>query len=292
MLNKMPKITAAFIAIVLVIVSISLLSCNSKADISKGEMETTVEAGSSSSETQQETTAVKDETLTADQTSAVTEAETTEEVTETIKNGEVTFLTEDSIELNGNVFGQGKKWVILSHMYPTDQTSWFDFARDLAQKGYIALTFDFRGYGKSKGDKEDIPNIDKDLRAAISFVRKYDYEKLFLIGASMGGTVSIVVAAEDTAIGGVVSLASPDKMGNDFDALSVVSKLKMPKIFISAKGDDYHADSANRLYENAVEPKAIEIIENSKEHGTFIFENEPENAQILKDLIINFLNGN
>ncbi|MCL5073643.1 MAG: alpha/beta fold hydrolase [Actinobacteria bacterium] len=292
MLNKMPKITAAFIVIVLVIVSISLLSCNSKTDISKGEMETTVEAGSSSSETQQETTAVKDETLTADQTSAVTEAETTEEVTETIKNGEVTFLTEDGIELNGNVFGQGKKWVILSHMYPTDQTSWFDFARDLAQKGYTALTFDFRGYGKSKGDKEDIPNIDKDIKAAISFVRQYDYEKLFLVGASMGGTVSIVVAAEDTAISGVVSLASPDKMGNDFDALSVVSKLKMPKIFISAKGDDYHAESANRLYENAVEPKAIEIIENSKEHGTFIFENEPENAQILKDLIINFLNSN
>ena len=66
----------------------------------------------------------------------------------------------------------------------------------------------------------------------------------------------------------------------------------MPKIFISAKGDDYHAESANRLYENAVEPKTIEIIKNSKEHGTFIFEKEPENAQTLKDLIINFLNNN
>jgi len=292
MQNKISKIIAFIIVMVLVIVNISLLSCKSKTDISQGETETTTQANGTSAEIQQETTAVKDETSAAAETSAATETETTEEVMETIKNGEVTFLTEDGIELNGNVFGQGKKWVVLSHMYPTDQTSWFDFAQDLEQEGYVALTFDFRGYGKSKGEKEDIPNIDKDLKAAISFVRQYDYEKLFLVGASMGGTVSIVVAAEDSGISGVVSLASPDKMGKDFDALSVVSKLKMPKIFISAKGDDYHAESAHRLYENAVEPKALEIIENSKEHGTFIFEKEPENAQALKDLIINFLNNN
>lgn len=66
----------------------------------------------------------------------------------------------------------------------------------------------------------------------------------------------------------------------------------MPKIFISAKGDDYRAESANRLYVNAVQPKKVEIIENSKEHGIFIFEKEPENAQTLEDLIINFLNSN
>lgn len=292
MQNKIPKIIAAFIVMVLVIVSTGLLSCKSKTGISQGETEATAKTGGISAETEKETADIKDETSTAVETSAATETETTEEVMETIKNGEVTFLTEDGIELNGNVFGQGKKWVILSHMYPTDQTSWFDFARDLAQEGYMALTFDFRGYGKSKGDKEDIPNIDKDIKAAISFTRQYDYEKIFLVGASMGGTASIIVAAEDNGISGVVSLASPDKMGEDLDALSVVSKLKMPKIFISARGDAYHAESASRLYENAVEPKALEIIENSKEHGTFIFEKEPENAQILKDLIINFLNSN
>jgi len=283
---------ALFIGILLVIFSIGLLSCESKADISQGETEATGQSESSSDNSQQEKTVVKDEASTEAETQAAAETEVTEEVTETIKNGEVTFVTEDGIELNGNVFGQGKKWVILSHMLPTDQTSWFDFARDLAQKGYVALTFDFRGYGKSKGDKEDIPNIDKDVKAAISFTRQYDYEKLFLVGASMGGTASIVVAADDTAISGVVSLSSPDKMGEGLDALSVVSRLKMPKIFISAKGDDYHAESAKKLYENAVDPKMLEIIENSNEHGTFIFENELENAQMLKDLIINFLNSN
>lgn len=292
MQNKLSKIIVVFSGILLIIASIGLLSCKSKTSISKGETEIVTQAESSSAKTQQETTAVENEVSATVETSAATETETTLEVTETIKNGEVAFMTEDGIELNGNVFGQGKKWVVLSHMTPTDQTSWFDFAQELAQKGFTALTFDFRGFGKSKGDQEDIPNIDKDIKAAISFIKQYDYEKIFLVGASMGGTASIVAAAEDASISGLVSLASPDNMGEGLDALSVVSKLKMPKIFISAKGDGYHAESAKRLYENAVEPKELEIMENSKEHGTFIFENEPENAQILKDLIINFLNSN
>ncbi len=83
------------------------------------------------------------------------------------KEGEVTFMTEDDIELNGNIFGSGNKWVILSHMYPTDQTSWFEFAEILIleEDGYSVLTYDFRGYGKS-GGSQDISKLDIDLAAA------------------------------------------------------------------------------------------------------------------------------
>ncbi|MFZ3386123.1 MAG: alpha/beta fold hydrolase, partial [Candidatus Hydromicrobium sp.] len=116
------------------------------------------------------------------------------------QEGEVTFTTEDDIKINGNIFGSGNRWVILSHMYPTDQTSWFDFARYLADNGYIVLTYDFRGYGKS-GGSQDISNIDKDLEAALDFVIRHDAEKIFLIGASMGGTASLVVASRQTVDG-------------------------------------------------------------------------------------------
>jgi PhoPQ-activated pathogenicity-related protein len=110
----------------------------------------------------------------------------------------------------------------------------------------------------------------------------------------MGGTASIVAAsaAKDESITGVITLAAPDNMGDLMDALAVVSELEIPKLFISAAGDDYHAESAKRLYDSAVEPKAIEIIKGSSEHGTFIFENEPQNAEKLKEIIFNFLNSN
>ena len=243
----------------------------------------------SSQEAEAQSTTARD---TGDASTATMETEQpakTEGTGVEIKNGEVTFKTEDGIDLNGNIFGQGNRWVILSHMYPTDQTSWFDFAGDLAEMGYVALTFDFRGYVKSSGKKDDIANIYKDVAAAISFVKSYDPAQVFLVGASMGGTASIIAASMDDSVSGVVTLAAPDKMGNDLDALSVVSKLGMPKLFISAIGDEYHAQAAKLLFEKAVEPKAMDIMENSKEHGTFIFEKEPENAERLKAIIINFL---
>jgi alpha/beta superfamily hydrolase len=220
-----------------------------------------------------------------------TQLQTTESTAGEIKNGEVIFKTEDDIQLNGNIFGRGDRWVILSHMYPTDQESWFDFAGELSERSYVALTFDFRGYGKSGGSKDDIVNIFKDVTAAITLAKSYNCRQVFLVGASMGGTASIIAASMDSTISGVVALAAPGKMGDDLDAISVVPELKMPKLFICAIGDDYHAKAAKAFYEKSVEPKTLEIMENSSEHGTFIFEKEPENAVRLKTIIINFLDS-
>ena len=81
-------------------------------------------------------------------------------------------------------------------------------------------------------------------------------------------------------------------MGENLDAISVVQELKMPKIFICAGGYMPNAENTERLFEKAVEPKEIWIIENSSGHGTDIFDNEPKNAQELKDRIIDFLDSN
>ena len=202
--------------------------------------------------------------------------------------GEVSFTTEDGIDINGNIFGTGNKWVILSHMLPTDQTSWFDFAQYLADSGYIIMTYDFRGYGKSGGSKY-ISNIDKDLGAAIAFISQYDSEKIFLMGASMGGTASLIVAAREY-IDGVISLSSPDEI-DSLSAIDEVEDIDAPKLFIASKGDEYAAESAESLFKGSPEPKEIEILDGSA-HGTFIFEKEPENGEKVKQIVLNFLDNN
>ena len=82
----------------------------------------------------------------------------------------------------------------MSHMRPADQESWWPFARVLRDKGYQALAFDFRGYRDSLGEL-DIDSIDKDVEAALSFLGSRGASKVFLVGASMGGTASLKVAA-------------------------------------------------------------------------------------------------
>lgn len=173
-------------------------------------------------------------------------------------------------------------------MYPTEQTSWFDFAQYLADNGYIVLTYDFRGYGKS-GGSQVISNIDKDLEAAIAFISQYDSEKIFLMGASMGGTASLIVAAREY-IDGVISLSSPDEI-DSLSALDEVEDIDAPILFIASEGDEYAAASAESLFDMSLEPKEIEILDGSA-HGTFIFEKEPENGAIVKQLVLDFLNSN
>jgi hypothetical protein len=75
----------------------------------------------------------------------------------------VTFDSTDGVQLAGRLFGpeHPRTGVVLAHMLPTDQSSWFEFADMLAGNGYGVLTFDFRGYcpggdaGCSQGSKDD-----------------------------------------------------------------------------------------------------------------------------------------
>ncbi len=206
-----------------------------------------------------------------------------------VKEGEVTFMTEDGIELNGNIFGSGDKWVILSHMYPTDQTSWFDFAEMIILKedGYSVLTYDFRGYGKS-GGTQDVSKTVIDLTAALEYIKQYDPELIYLMGASMGGTASIVVAYESfITLDGVISFSGPGEF-EGVSAISVIGDLIPAKLFIASQGDEGAVSSATEMYEMSMEPKQLEILDGSS-HGTFIFAEEPEIAERLEEIILFFL---
>ena len=97
----------------------------------------------------------------------------------------MSFQTADGVTIRGHLFGDGEKLVILAHMRPSDQTSWFGFADELTKAGYSALTFDFRGYGESEGSQE-LEKIDLDVEAAIETMRDKGYGSIYLVGASMG----------------------------------------------------------------------------------------------------------
>jgi len=199
-----------------------------------------------------------------------------------VKVARVSFTTEDGIRLSGRLFGQGKTGVVLCHMYPADQRSWWEFASLLAEKGYAALAFDFRGYGESEGKKE-IAKIYLDVRAALKYLRDRGVEKAFLIGASMGGTAALMVAAEEM-VSGVVTLSAPDAF-RGLDARKAVKEVAAPKLFIAAEGDAYAAKSARFFYEQAAEPKTLHIF-SGKAHGTDLFKTHGEE---LRDLILDFL---
>ncbi len=210
-----------------------------------------------------------------------------------IQEGKVTFTTVDDIVISGNIFGTGKKWVILTHKLQADQASWFDFADILVENGYTALTYDIRGIGRSGGSmynkEEGIVNSYMDLEAAIAFVRQHNPEKIFLMGSVTGGTQSLKVASKEP-VDGVISISGPEEFGG-LSVIDEIADVTPPKLFIASSSDKNAAESANNLYANSPEPKEIKILEGGG-HGLSVLKNEPENGVTVEQIILDFLNNN
>src|SRR3990172_6683999 len=106
----------------------------------------------------------------------------------------ISFRTGDGVTIRGYQFGNGRAVVVFSPMYGTDQRIWFSLAEELARRGYTAITYDYRGIGQS-GGKFVISATYRDALAAIAHATRSGRRPLILLGASMGGTVSLKAAA-------------------------------------------------------------------------------------------------
>jgi len=177
----------------------------------------------------------------------------------------VRFRTEDSEDLWGSIFGDGEIAVILSHMRGRNQTSWFPFARLASTSGYKVMTFDFRGYGKSTGARDT--RMDRDLEAAVAYVRAKGAKQVILIGASMGGTAAIEIAAE-IDVQGVAALSPPTSFGR-INALGAVSSMLIPLLLIVAENDPPFTSSAREIETAAAATQFLELP--GQEHGTNLY---------------------
>jgi alpha-beta hydrolase superfamily lysophospholipase len=196
-------------------------------------------------------------------------------------------VLEDGIVLSGRLFGPANEpVVILAHMRPNDQTAWFSFAEELSEQGFAALTFDFRGYGESEGS-EDFGTLDEDLRAVISYMRDRGRTQIYLVGASMGGTTSLVVAAQEQ-VNGVVAISPPSQFEGQ-DALAAVPQITAPKLFLASENDTAAALSLEEMLEAAAPPVDSEMYTGNA-HGTDLFDPlRSEHSAEARQRVIDFL---
>ena len=196
----------------------------------------------------------------------------------------VTFTSTDDVSLHGRLFGggEGKPGVVLSHMFPADQQSWQPFAETLAELGYMVLTFDFRGYGRSEGKKE-IDKIHWDVEGAVQLLRERGVRGVFLMGASMGGTASLKVAARENFLG-VVTLSAPTEF-RGLEVLSEMDQVETAVLLIVAEDDAARHDAA-QLFDAAPGTRLIEIYLGD-DHGTDLLTGEV--GDLVKERLLEFV---
>jgi dienelactone hydrolase len=198
--------------------------------------------------------------------------------------------------------------ILLLHQWMANRHTFDRFAERMNKVGFAVLAIDGRGFGESvrtadgkelKVDTEkgaDPKDLLSDVNSAIEFLGKQENvnaNKIGIIGASYGSSVSIMYAAEHPNIAAVV-LLSPGV--NYFDNLPTLPAIKKyaprPILLVAAEDDKDSAADSRKLKEASADPKAEIKIYPSGGHGTALFDlKDPNNnnAEPLAELIEKFL---
>jgi pimeloyl-ACP methyl ester carboxylesterase len=195
----------------------------------------------------------------------------------------VSFPTEDDGVVHGDLYGHGRRGVVLASGFRFDRRSWERQASTLRDDGFGVLVIDYRGQGMSRGGpRSRSTDTHLDVLAAVRYLRKQGAETVSVIGASDGGWAASRAAAV-AAPGGIdrLVLLAPT-------AIAESERLPGRKLFVTTR-DDPAPDGSMRLleireqYERAPDPKQLLVLKGSA-HAQFIFTTN-ESERLMKEIL-------
>ncbi len=123
-------------------------------------------------------------------------------------------------------------WIIFCPGLGTNRADLLEIAEGLYRAGYHILMFDFRAHGESEGRATSFGWLERrDLEGALAFVGSLDTAHDYPHGAfgmSMGGSVALMVAADDERLG-AVAVDSPYHNLEDSLALHLKLLYRLPR---------------------------------------------------------------
>ncbi|CAA6824953.1 MAG: Hydrolase, alpha/beta fold family protein [uncultured Sulfurovum sp.] len=212
---------------------------------------------------------------------------------------ELTLMTEDGYELHGWLdkpkdATKATPIVLLAHQFGSDHTSWESLTKKLNEKGMATLSVDLRGHGKSvnqKGveNKVQIPKNTSEVRTAfdasaqkvgfdnipqdlivwldlLSEDKSLDMSKLYLMGASLGGSALIPVL-NDYDAKALIALSAGKSRSSESDM--ALSSSMSKTYFIATKNDPLGA-STNALEYGKKAIAGTTLILSGDGHGTVL----------------------
>jgi alpha/beta superfamily hydrolase len=189
--------------------------------------------------------------------------------TATPEPGTFYFTTDDNVTLSGKIVGTGTTAIVFSSMDGDPKNDWMDLAPLLASHGYMTLSYDYRGLGASQG-YYDRSKITSDLNAAIQVAQKQGATKIVLMGASLGGLVTLKVAATAHPLA-VVALSAPRAFGGLEVSDDELRAITAPKFLGVAEKDGGFMSSMQAVYAITPEPKELHVYQGNV-HGSLLLE--------------------
>jgi len=206
------------------------------------------------------------------------------------------LLTEDSYSLTAkfayleSVSGS-RPGIIMMHEFGVWVNPWVgsDLLKQLVAEGYVCLTFFNRGHGTSTpvDDLMDLVNnkelLTRDLQAAIDYMIGHELVSgtLGLMGGSMGAILALAGNGYEEVLTSVALSPTRDGVFLIFPdmTLSSVYYLAGEQDITGQQGGDFPAE-ATALYNISEEPRKLNIIPGTGDHGTSLLSRDSLNTSI------------
>lgn len=212
---------------------------------------------------------------------------------------DIRLKTEDKIVVSLNHYSSDKRDTVLiicpGCFMCKDAKPFLNMAEDFFEHIDV-IAMDFRGHGKSSGLFTFSAKEHLDLKAVVDYAKKR-YEKIILLGFSLGAATAIIYTEKHKGIDGVIAVSAPtdfEKIENHFlkkeavvpamekfefgksptlrpgnitlkkiKPIDVVSKISpVPILFLSGGKDPIiHYWHAEKLFEHAREPKKLTVFQ-------------------------------
>ncbi|MBD0424710.1 alpha/beta hydrolase [Streptomyces sp. TRM S81-3] len=194
---------------------------------------------------------------------------------------EVTSLTtSDGVHLSALELGDGPDGVLLAHEQGYSICSFLGIGKELAARGYHVMIPEYRNHGASE-EVPDNEHLARDARAALAELERLGAERVFLGGASCGGTTAAIAGAEGRLpVVGLLIMSSPARCGGD--GVAAVKTIDAPSLFVVSPGDMNGAveKQVRELYAASASKDKELVIDPSGFHGTDMIRRSPQGAAL------------
>lgn len=216
----------------------------------------------------------------------------------------VTFETSDGVKIAADYYapnvraGEKAPVAILIHMFPADRTSWEPLVPKLTEAGFAVLAYDIRGKGGSvepasknlakryqDQDRSLFNEAWKDAEAAKKWLAAQpscDVNRIAMIGASIGCSISLDYGRRDKAVKAIVCL-SP---GTDYfgvDSITHIRKCGKRAILLMSPRIEYETVEKLIKASRGV-AKGEEYPGGREQHGTGML-NSPSGDKVKRHIV-------